>query len=356
MTEPISGDDQACAPEQIQEVPISDREDTKIVDTIQPTCPPFSSAMEILEKGLKKFQKSRSDDATYFKKKHRLDAYTAITAGFFAFFLAVSLVCYEALHLETDESILFFIRVLELVLALVALASVVLGYYRKNQQMFLLNRYFSERARIQFFRSLTSENLWGCSSYPDWVDHTEKRIRELKENYDKEVDRIRHESLITYPIHKINILLKREKRPDTLIKEFIRDVKVHNPPHTIPCALSSDACTEFIQYYMLNRLDHQIEYYKPQISDDNSKLKPRLLHKIPHATFFGSIAAVSGHFILDFLGSQYHFISTVLIGIAVVLPFLGVTLRGYTEVFQTVRVIPHYHAKCQALKGYRRRI
>lgn len=322
----------------------------------RPRHPPFSSAMEVLGEGLAGFQRARSEEGSGYKKRHTLCAYSAITTGFLAFGLAVTLVCFQALHTVTDESVLLLIRVLEIVLAFIALFSVVLGYYRKNQQMYLVNRFFSERARNLSFRSLTSENLWGGSSFSDWVVHTEEKIRKLTEDYARETARIQNERLITFPVHKVRVWLKQEERPETVIKQFIRDGQAHTPPRTIPCALSEEACREFVEYYMEHRLDDQIGYYADRLSDDAADRLPRLLHKIPHATFFGSIAAVAGHFILDMTGSHYHTVSTALLGVAVILPFLGVTLRGYTEVFQSVRVIPLFQAKQQALIRYRENI
>ena len=87
-------------------------------------------------------------------------AYAAITQVL-AFSLAVTLVCYQALHIVTDESILHAIRWLELVLAIIALGSVVWAITGRTSKRTSTGT-LSERARILFFRSLTSENLWAC--------------------------------------------------------------------------------------------------------------------------------------------------------------------------------------------------
>jgi len=312
---------------------------------------PLSKALEILDGELLTFQNNTSDLAGDYQKWHKWCAYSAIIAGFLTFLLAVLMVCWMVAYSENGEYFILLLRDSELFLAIIAVVSVILGYYRKNQQMFLLNRFFSERSRQLRYHSLTSENLWGCSTYDLWEEHIKKKIKELILSYSDEVEKAKKESIVRFPIKKIFLFFGFGQKPHSIIKDWIENEKVAPFPHDIPCSIPAESCREFIDYYLENRLDDQIKYY--QNGYNQLKKMTRFLHKIPHATFFGSIAAVGIHFLLDFLGPQYHEISIFFIGVAVVLPFLGVSLRGITEVFQTMRIVTLYHAKSRALTQLR---
>ena len=210
----------------------------------------------------------------------------------------------------------------EVVAALVALASVVLGIVAARQRRWLIERHKAERYRLLKFRFLTDPAAWS-----DDPTRAEARIDQLRAEV-RQVEAVDRDAL----------------------DEWMEEDQIPEPPASSTVGpAADDRLGDLIAYYRRKRLGAQMRYF-----EDRMRRNQRLdlyTRRLPPGLFFGSVLAALGHFSYDLLvgGHGHDTLSVLLIVLAATLAVLGAGVRTFRAANEFARNTSRFRAKYDAL-------
>jgi hypothetical protein len=196
---------------------------------------------------------------------------------------------------------LWWVRVGELIAALLALVAVIVGLVAAFSPTWLSEREKAERCRVLKFLFLISPELWSGAKPEARQKLLRTSVESLKTS-DKED------------------LIRWERGGNKVLKEA---------SSAAPTTLSEDVFMQLLDYYRDKRLCYQKNYFGRQARSRNHW--ERFTRTAPVLFFFLSIVAALGHFGIDEVArltdSDYETASLTLLMLAACLPVVGVAVR-----------------------------
>jgi hypothetical protein len=196
---------------------------------------------------------------------------------------------------------LWWVRVGELIAALLALVAVIVGLVAAFFPKWLSERENAERCRVLKFLFLISPELWSGATPKARQKLLRKRVEPFKTSDKGDLERW-------------------ERGRNKVIKEA---------SSAVPATLSEDVFMQLLDYYRDKRLCYQKNYF----GHEARSLNPweRFTRTAPVLFFFLSIVAALGHFGIDEVArltdSDYETASLTLLMLAACLPVVGVAVR-----------------------------
>ncbi|MCU0628136.1 MAG: hypothetical protein MUE45_01415 [Methanoregulaceae archaeon] len=214
---------------------------------------------------------------------------------------------------------------IEMIAATLAFIAVIGGILLSVQRQWLLDRHKAERIRLLKFGYLIDSRIWEGEA---------TCVKEADEDLEKS-------------LKKIETLSFKD------IDSWIVNISIPEPAKNVSCGFEKENVVAFIEYYRKKRVKYQKTYYCKKINQLSGL--NRKTEKIPRVFFFLGIIAVLGHFIIDLLPNPSLFLgilSVILVGLAIILPFLGVAVRSFRLSFELSRGAILFKAKYTALNSF----
>ena len=216
---------------------------------------------------------------------------------------------------------------IEVGVAIVALLVVLFGVRAAIQFNWLLERHRAERLRQLKFAVLIHEDLW-CGRFEAWQGHVRHEVQALQHIERKGMEDWADRDRIPLP----------EK-------------------NTAGCALGAGPLQALAGYYIAKRLGYQMSYFARRSQKHGGQ--DRWLRHWPAWCFYGSVAAVALHYLLDVApccAAGVGWLSQAFMLLALALPVVGACIRTVRVARELGRSAALFRAKHAALQDLLQRM